>query len=68
MLLNKLKLNSDKTELLLFQSYYRSPSESFFYEKVSTPADKAMNIGVIVDKTMTMSPEALSIIQGISQE
>lgn len=58
-----LNLEKIKTELLVFHSRYRWPSEFTlnFDEKGITPADKAMNIGVIFDKTMTMSLQINSI-------
>jgi hypothetical protein len=55
---NKLKLNRDKTELLIFHSKYHNapvfPSLTFG-DEVITPSDSAKNIGVIFDRTMSMS-------------
>ena len=59
MLLNKLKLNGDKTELLVIHSRYR-PSPVFSLNcgyDIITPSDMARNIGVIFDKNMTMIPQ-----------
>ena len=59
MIANYLKMNDDKTELLLVGSPHnvrKRPSISFFvgeFEVVS--ADKVTNLGVIFDKTLSMS-------------
>jgi hypothetical protein len=63
MLLNKLKLNGDKTELLVIHSRYR-PSPVFSLNcgyDIITPSDMARNIGVIFDKNMTMIPQINSV-------
>jgi hypothetical protein len=66
MLLNKLKLNGDKTELLVIHSRYR-PSPVFSLNcgyDIITPSDMARNIGVIFDKNMTMIPQLNSVCKG----
>lgn len=58
MSINKLKLNKDKTELLIFHSKFRKqptfPS-LVFGEEVIVPSKSARNIGAIFDNTMSMS-------------
>jgi len=55
---NTFKLNQDKTELLIFHSKFRRqptfPSLNVGTD-VITPSDSAKNIGVIFDRTMSMS-------------
>ncbi len=66
MLLNKLKLNEDKTELLVIHSRYR-PSLVFSLNcghDIIIPSDLVRNIGVIFDKNMTMIPQINSICKG----
>ena len=66
MLLNKLKLNEDKTELLVIHSRY-CPSPVFSLNcghYIITSSDMARNIGVIFDKNMTMIPQINSVCKG----
>ena len=64
---NKLKLNTDKTELLVFHSRFRQAPQ-FPSIKVGTdiikPTDKARNIGVVFDDTLTMSCHINNIVKG----
>ena len=66
MLLNKLKLNEDKTELLIIHSRYR-PSSVFSLNcghDIIIPSDLVRIIGVIFDKNMTMIPQINSVCKG----
>ena len=58
-LINRLKLNKEKTELLVFHSRHRSPP-AFASLKIGSemilPSHSARNVGVIFDNTMTMVP------------
>ena len=61
--MNKLKLNSDKTEILMFSDRHRlSPSLSSIYvsDDVIDLSTKAKNIGVIMDSNVTREPHASS--------
>ena len=66
MTVNKLKHNSDKTELLLFRSKFR-PSPMLPSITVGTdtiyPTEKARDIGVNFDSNMTMSPQVNNIVK-----
>ena len=59
MTLNRLKLNKEKTELLVLHSRHRSPP-AFASLKIGSevilPSHSARNVGVIFDNTMTMVP------------
>ena len=59
MTLNRLKLNKEKTELLVLHSRYRSPP-AFASLKIGSEvilsSHSARNVGVIFDNTMTMMP------------
>jgi hypothetical protein len=61
----KLKLNDDKTEILLLSTpYYKNKlniSEFKVDSTVVTPASAARNIGVMFDETMSMKPQINSI-------
>ena len=66
MLLNKLKLIGDKTELLVIHSRYR-PSPVFSLNcgyDIIAPSDMARNIGMIFDKNMTVIPQINSVCKG----
>ena len=58
MSLNKLKLNGDKTELLVIGSRHRSVSQLLFFTadngSAIEPSQFASNIGVIVDNKLNM--------------
>lgn len=60
MTFNKLKLNKDKTELLIFHSKFRAqpafPPLIFGNERI-TPSDSVKNIGAILDKTLSLSSQ-----------
>ena len=64
---NKLKLNTDKTELLILYSRFRLPPRLPSI-KIGTdiikPTNKARNIGVIFDNTVTMSFHINNIVKG----
>jgi len=64
---NKLKLNTDKTELLTLYSRFRLPPRLPSL-KIGTdfiePSIKLRNIGVILDKTVTMSFHINNIVKG----
>ena len=63
---NKLKLNTDKTELLILHSKFRLPPRLRSI-KIGTdtiePGNKARNIGVIFDNTVTMSFHINNIVK-----
>ena len=62
--MNKLKLNSDKTEILMFSARYRpslSLSSICVCDDVIDLSTKAKNIGVITDSNVTMEPQVSSI-------
>ena len=66
MLLNKLKLNDDKTELLVILSHHL-PSLVFSLNcghDIITPSDMARNIGVIFNKNLTMITQINSVCKG----
>ena len=55
---NKLKLNTDKTELLILYSRFRLPPWLPSFKvgaDIIKPTNKVRNIGVIFDNTMTIS-------------
>ena len=64
MLLNRLKLNKDKTELLVISSLYRArPPLSHIHvcdERVLA-SPKASNIGVLFDESLSMVPQVTAI-------
>ena len=64
---NKLELNNDKTELVILHSRFRLPPQ-FPSIKIETdiikPTNKARNIGVIFDNTITMSFRINNIVKG----
>jgi len=64
---NKLKLNTDKTELLLFHFKLRLrpqlPSITVGTDLIK-PTTKARNIGVVFDDTLTMSCHIKNIAKG----
>ena len=64
---NKLKLNTDKTELLILYSRFRLPPRLPSI-KIGTdiiePTNKARNIGVIFDNTVTMSFHINNVVKG----
>ena len=64
---NKLKLNTDKTELLTLYSRFRLPPRIPSI-KIGTdiiePTNKARNIGVIFDNTVTMSFHINNVVKG----
>ena len=63
---NKLELNNDKTELLILHSRFRLPPRLPSI-KIGTdiikPTNKARNIGVIFDNTVTMSFHINNIVK-----
>lgn len=63
---NKLKLNTDKTELLILHSKFRLtprlPSIKIGTDTIE-PTNKARNIGVIFDNTVTMSFHINNIVK-----
>ena len=63
MALNKLKRNGNKSELVIFCPRHRPPpkfSSVNVGSEVVVPADSARNIGVIFDKTMSISCQPLT--------
>ncbi|CAB3984878.1 Hypothetical predicted protein [Paramuricea clavata] len=62
--MNKLKLNSDKTEILVFSARHR-PSPSLSYINVCDDviglSTKARNVGIIMDSNVTMESQVLTI-------
>ena len=65
---NKLELNNDKTELLILHSRFRLPPRLPSI-KIGTdiikPTNKARNIGVIFDNTITMSFHINNIVKEV---
>ena len=62
--MNKLNLNSDKTEILMFSARHRpGPSLTSIYvcDDVIDLSTKAKNIGVIIDSNVAMEPQVSSI-------
>ena len=63
---NKLKLNTDKTELLILKSKFR-PSPSLPFIKVGDdniqPTESTRNIGVIFDSTMSMCAHINNVVK-----
>ena len=67
MLINNLKLNNDKTELLVLHSKYRCqpPIESMKVgESPVIPSLSAKNIGVLFDTTMNLEDHVKSVCKG----
>ena len=64
---NKLKLNADKTDFLIFHSKFRPmsllPSITVGNEIIQ-PKGKARNIGVTFDTTLTMSYHVNDVVKG----
>ena len=64
---NKLELNNDKTELLILHSRFRLPPRLPSI-KIGTdiikPTNKARNIGVFFDSTITMSVRINNVVKG----
>ena len=64
---NKLKLNNDKSEFLFLHSRFRHslspPTISVGMENIR-PSQQALNLGVIFDDTMSLSPHVHTIIKG----
>lgn len=64
---NKLKLNNGKSELLLLHSQFRPtptlPSLTVG-EKIIRPTNKARNLGVLFDETMSFSPHVNAVVKG----
>lgn len=62
---NKLMLNDDKTEVILFTSKYKSVSVKDFTIPIGdaniNPATSVRNLGVMFDKHMTMVPHVNSV-------
>ena len=58
MSLNKLKLNGDKTELLVIRSQYRPVSQFLSFTAIDglviNPSHTGSNIGVIFDNNLNM--------------
>ena len=66
MALNKLKLNTDKIELLYFHSRfcpYLQLNPIQLVSDVIHPSSHAKNIGVIFDSTMTMSRHINAVVK-----
>ena len=64
---NKLKLNADKTKLLILYSKFRLPPRLppiKIGTDVIEPTNKARNIGVIFDNTVMMSFHISNIVKG----
>ena len=67
MTVNKLKLNTEKTELLVLHSRFRpysSLSSLTIGNDTIQPSDQAYNIGVIFDNTLTLSKHVGAKIKG----
>ena len=64
---NKLKLNTGKTELLVLHSKFRQislqPNITVKSDTIKS-SEKARNIGVTFDRTLTMSPHINEVIEG----
>ena len=66
MLSNKLKLNRDKSEVLLISSIYRPRpilSSVDMYNESVLCSTSARNIGVIVDQSLSMKPHVNAACQ-----
>ena len=64
---NMLKLNDDKTEMLIIRSKYRQIPQIHDLHvgsSVITPASHVKNLGVIMDSNFTMEPHINNIITG----
>ena len=64
MTLNKLKLNSDKTDLVIFYPTHRQPPKQSAVSvgsEIIKPANSIKNFSVIFDKCMTMLPHVNSV-------
>jgi len=64
---NKLKLNTDKTELLTLYSRFRLPPRLPSIQigtDIIEPTNKARNIGVIFDNTVAMSFHINNVVKG----
>ncbi|XP_031552510.1 uncharacterized protein LOC116289696 [Actinia tenebrosa] len=64
MLMNKLKLNDDKSELLVLRASHR-PSHQLGYllmgDEYIKPSSNAKNIGVVLDDTMSMDSQMMAV-------
>ena len=62
---NMLKLNGDKTEIMLFHPRHKEPSSGTISINVEgcvvTPKDKVRNLGVLFDTTMNMKHQVNSV-------
>ena len=66
MKVNKLKLNTDKTELLILHSKFRShiPFRSLMIEdNVIFPSDHTRNIGVVFDEIMSYKKHIQTVVK-----
>ena len=67
---NKLKLNPNKTEFMVFDSYRRSKLEQFFAVNILgtlvKPADTVKTLGVWFDLEFTLSRNVQAILQEIT--
>ena len=64
MTINKLKLNTDKTELAVFYSKFRAKPDLFsikVWDQIIHPKMSLKNIGAIFDETVSMLPQVNSI-------
>ena len=64
MTINKLKLNTDKTELAVFYSKFRAKPDLFSIkvgDQIIHPKKSLRNIGAIFDETVSMLPQVNSI-------
>ena len=64
MTINKLKLNTDKTELAVFYSKFRAKPDLFSIKvgnQIIHPKKSLKNIGAIFDETVSMLPQVNSI-------
>ena len=62
--INKLKLNTDKTELAVFYSKFRAKPDLFSIKvenQIIHPKKSLKNIGAIFDETVSMLPQVNSI-------
>ena len=68
MMINKLKLNTDKTELAVFYSKFRAKPDLFSIkvgDQIIHPKKSLRNIGAIFDETVSMLPQVNSICKHI---
>ena len=70
MSINKLKLNTEKTELLDVNSRHQAQTvftTLAFGSDIISPSDSVRNIGVIFDRTLSMSPHINNVCKSSTE-